>query len=195
MESFSRILPISKSRFSPELRDALLATSPLVFEENLDASYISREPNQYTHNPTRAGVAVTPNARLVVMAMGAKKIDIPLGDARWREAVDVTSDKNDRVIFKVHLGVAGTGTKGSSLEIRVRTTQARRIVEIAQQARVQSRAESVQAQDPFAPGGQSLNVTVNVQSTMNTPTQPMQRGLSRKPVPGSPNVTSATPGV
>ncbi|KAK4508396.1 hypothetical protein PRZ48_002134 [Zasmidium cellare] len=195
MESFSRILPIAKSRFSPALRDALLATSPLVFEEDLDASYISKEPNQYTHNPTRAGIAITPNARLVVMAMGTKKIDVPLGDARWREAVDISSDKNDRIIFKVNLVVAGTGTKGTSLEIRVRTRQARRIVEIAQQARGQVRAEHAPLQVPVGPGGHSLKVTVNVCSTMGPATQPVQSGLSRKPVPGSSNVTSAIPGV
>lgn len=67
MEYYSRVLQISKSRFPPDLRDALPATSPLVFE--------------------------------------------------------------------YHSKVAGTGTRGSLIEIRVRTKQAGRIVEPAGKAK------------------------------------------------------------
>lgn len=137
MESFSKLLaPSSSGRYPDQLRAQLLSPTPLIFEENLSASYVLRQSNQYTHNPTRAGICITSGYRLVVMASGQKKIDIPLNDARWLQGISITQDKTDRVVFKVEMGTYGTGTQGSSLEIKIRTKNAQRIKQITDQARL-----------------------------------------------------------
>lgn len=188
MESFSRFLPISRCRFSGSLHDSLLAASPFVFEEDLHASYIVRQARDYKHNPARAAIAVTQDSRLVVMTSGVKKIDVLLSDPQHIDTLAITSDKDDRIIFKVQTGVLGTGTVGSSLEIRVWTKTVGQILQLAEMVRGHAKADSMELEAQISNTGQFQPVQPSAAygtTLPSPPAQPVQRRLSRKPIPAS----------
>lgn len=72
---------------------------------------------------------------MVVMAMGAKKVDIPLNSAEWLGRIDIWQDKSNRVNFRVQMGFYRVGMTGSTLQIKARTRVAGRIMAIVQVAK------------------------------------------------------------
>ena len=131
METLSRLLPLSAAHIPEPFRTTLLSSSPVVFEENLPASYILRQPSEYVHNATRAAIALTSDNVLVVVAMGSKKIDVRLDEPSQTQRLSIRSDNKDRIVFKIQLEALGPGTRFSSLEIKARTKMAGKIVEVA----------------------------------------------------------------
>ncbi len=123
---------LGSGRIDEPLRSELLAAGPLVFAEGLRGSYVLRTPGEYTANPTRGAVALCRN-RFVVWSRKSKTVDVPL-TREWLDRVTVTADDPRRLVVTAQLS-GNPAVNIGSLSVRLRTPEARRIVEILSRVR------------------------------------------------------------
>lgn len=124
---------LGPGRFPEALRAELAADGPVVLEEGLSGSVTyrnyraPRQRSNWKKEAASGAVAIT-RTRLVVFAGRMKHIDVPLAHP-LRATITVAADQPDRVCFGYDAGAASSDRSGQ-VEVRLRTPQAARIVEL-----------------------------------------------------------------
>jgi hypothetical protein len=126
-----RRLLFGSGRLPDDLRAELTGEGLVVLDEGLTGSITLRHyraPGQrsaWKRHAVSGAIAVT-GRRLVVWAGRGKNIDVPL-DGALRSAVEVTSERPDRICFAYDAGRFNPSRSGR-IEVRLRTTQAPQIL-------------------------------------------------------------------
>ena len=134
---FLRRLFMRTGEFSEEMRAQLVAEGVVVMEENLPASITWRHyraPGRrygYRRMGTRGSVALT-TERLVVWGAGHPQIDVPLRHPLVR-AIEASVDQPGRLLLAFDAHEFHDNTSGR-IEVRLKTEQAERLVELVNQA-------------------------------------------------------------
>ena len=135
---------LGSGQLPPDLRAAVVAERPTLLEEGLVGSVTLRRfrsgrslgsqsgSGRYEKRGVSGAIAITP-VRLVVWAGRFKHIDVPLNHPMLAE-IEIRSDRPGQVTFGYDAGNTNPSRSGQ-VEVRLRTEQAARVVELLTRGR------------------------------------------------------------